>query len=161
MATPKMQVQLGSKKITTSVRTARRWLRKMDWRYGRKKNGMYIDGHEREDVVEYRKAFLERWEQYTKRMVIFDRHGNVTCTPTGFPIPAGRFRLILITHDESTFYTNDRRKTKWLHSSNKATPERKGDGASLMVSDFLTSEWGRLRDGTEYVSMSLQCLDAS
>jgi len=68
---------------------------------------MYIDGHEREDVVEYRKAFLEQWEQYTKWMVIFDKHSDVTCMPAGFPVPGGQFHLILVTHDESMFYAND------------------------------------------------------
>ena len=44
---------------TIIIQTAWRWFQKMDWCFGRKKKGMYIDGHEREDVVEYRKAFLE------------------------------------------------------------------------------------------------------
>ena len=57
-----------------------------------------------------------------------------------------RFRLILVTHDESVFYQNDFRKTHWIASTSKATPLPKGDGQSIMVSDFLTSEWGRLLD---------------
>jgi hypothetical protein len=134
------------------VRTARRWLKKLDWRYGRKKNGMYIDGHEREDVVQYRKEFLARWKEYEKCMFTFDNDGNIDNTLKGFPVPQkGRFRLILVTHDESTFYAFDRRKTQWAHSSDKATPQRKGEGASLMISDFVTSEWGRLTDGDECV----------
>lgn len=36
-----------------SRRTAQRWLAKLGWIYGRNKKG-YCDGHEREDVVEYR-----------------------------------------------------------------------------------------------------------
>ncbi|KAF8486647.1 hypothetical protein JB92DRAFT_3130812 [Gautieria morchelliformis] len=148
IVTAKMQERLGGK-TTISVRTAHRWLHRMDWRYGRKKNGMYIDGHEQEDVVQYRKAFLARWEEYLKRMVTYDKEGNVASIPDGFPIPGGRCHLILVTHDESTFYANDCRKTKWTHSSHKSTPERKGDGVSLMVSDFLTYEWGRLRNGDE------------
>jgi len=76
---------------------------------------MYIDGHEREDVVEYRKGFIER----------------------GFPVPQGmRFRLILVTHDESTFYENDRRKLQWVNDKAKAVAEKKGEGQSMMVSEF-------------------------
>ncbi|KAJ7181877.1 hypothetical protein C8R46DRAFT_822276, partial [Mycena filopes] len=52
--------------------------------------------------------------------------------------------LIVVTHDESTFFARDRRQTFYQHSSMKPTPERKGEGESLMVSDFLTQEWGRL-----------------
>ena len=40
-------------KASISERTARRWLAKLGWIYSRDKKG-YIDGHEREDVVDYR-----------------------------------------------------------------------------------------------------------
>jgi hypothetical protein len=110
---------------------------------------MYIDGHEHDDVVAYHTGFLARWDEYTKRMVTYDHLGNVLTTPDGFCVPGGQFRLILVTHDESTFYANDHRKTKWIHSTEKVLLERKGEGQSLMVSDFLTSEWGRLKDGNE------------
>ena len=111
---------------------------------------MYIDGHEREDVVEYRNQFIKRWREYEKRMVMYDNNRNVDSIPSGFPVPQGhRSRLILVTHDESTFYANDRRKTKWSHASEKATPQKKGEGPSLMISDMLTLEWGRLVHGEE------------
>ncbi len=42
------------------------WLSRLDWQYGQVQKGMYIDGHEREDVVGYRKAFIERWKEYQK-----------------------------------------------------------------------------------------------
>ena len=111
---------------------------------------MYIDGHERQDVVEYRKGFVERWKEYEKCFVIYGNDGNVLSTPTGFPVPQGlRFQLILVTHNESTFYENDRRKTQWISDNAKAVTEKKGEGQSIMVSDLLTSEWGRLTDGDE------------
>jgi hypothetical protein len=54
-------------------------------------------------------------------------------------------------HDESTFYANDRRKTYWVHKDEKAIPQPKGEGASLMVADFVSADYGWLRspDGTE------------
>ena len=111
---------------------------------------MYIDGHEREDVVEYRNQFIKRWREYEKRMVMYNNNGNVDSIPSGFPVPQGHwFRLILVTHDESTFYANDRRKTKWSHASEKVTPQKKGEGPSLMISDMLTLEWGWLVHGEE------------
>ncbi|TFY77605.1 hypothetical protein EWM64_g6409 [Hericium alpestre] len=147
VAKPEIQEQLsntGRKKTTISVRTAQRWLHKMSWRYGKKKNGMYIDGHEREDVVDYRNNFVIRWKEYEQRMVHYDQDGNASA-PTGFPVPQGpRFRLYLITHDESTFYQNDRRRQVWSHPSQGPTPQPKGDGESLMVSDFLCPDLGRL-----------------
>lgn len=157
VATEEMQEKIKSKgdgtKTTISFRTAHRWLNVLNWRYGKKKRGMYIDGHEREDVVEYRRAFVERWrKEYEPRMVLYGDDGKVQKTPRGFPVPQGvRFRLILVTHDESTFYENDRRKTLWQHTTHAPSPERKGEGESLMISDFLSPEWGRLRDDEEYV----------
>ncbi|KAG2109983.1 uncharacterized protein F5147DRAFT_772825 [Suillus discolor] len=147
---PEVQGRLGSKKTGISLATAQRWMHKLDWRYGKKQNGMYIDGHEQEDVVKYRKEFLQRWKEYEKRMVMYDNDGNVLTSPSGFPVAQGScFRLILVTHNESTFYANDQWKNRWNHSSDKATPEQKGEGPSLMISDMVTLDLGRLKDDEE------------
>ncbi|KAJ7302875.1 hypothetical protein DFH08DRAFT_722561 [Mycena albidolilacea] len=67
----------SGKKPTIGIRTAQHWLKKLDWRYGKKKKGMYIDGHEWEDVVAYRNTFCQCWKEYEKRMVLYDKDGNV------------------------------------------------------------------------------------
>jgi hypothetical protein len=154
VASPEIQSTFARKGITKesiSVNTGLRWLDKLGWTYGKLKNGMYLDGHERPDVVEYRKAFVERWMGYERRFHQWDHDGTELPRPNGFPVPEanGRFRLILVTHDESTFFQNDERNTGWSHASSKTKPKAKGNGQSLMVSDFLTSDWGRLRDGDE------------
>jgi hypothetical protein len=72
--------------------------------------------------------------------------------PANFNLPTRiPFRLILVTHDESTFYANDQRKNYWQHASQKHTPQPKTEGSSIMASEFMTSEWGRLtsEDGKE------------
>ena len=89
---------------------------------------MYIDGHEREDVVKYRNKFIVRWNEYEKRMVLYDGDVYVVSTPKGFDVAQGaRFRLIPVTHDESTFYAEDRRKHYWHPPGQKPVPERKGE----------------------------------
>ncbi|KAI0265291.1 hypothetical protein BC834DRAFT_808271, partial [Gloeopeniophorella convolvens] len=151
VSSPELQEMLKEKGVCTpsiSERTARRWLAKLNWRFQKKANGMYIDGHERKDVVEYRQAFVKRWEGYEARFHKWDNDGN-ELRPRGFPVPGGHFRLILVTHDESTFFQNDQRKTAWGHKDDKPTPKAKGEGQTIMVSDFLTSEWGCLRDGDD------------
>jgi len=150
VATPEVQERLRTTGNARgiSLRTAQRWLKKLSWRYAKKKNGMYIDGHERDDVVDYRKKFVQRWQEYEKRFI---NEGQVVSRPQGFEVPGVRFRLILVTHDKSTFYENDRRKTKWVHEKEKAVAEKKGEGQSIMASEFLTVEWGQLRDGDKYV----------
>ena len=95
---------------------------------------MYVDGHEREDVVAYRKAFLGRWHEYERWMVTYDWDGAVNMTPEGFYVHGGCFQLILIAHDESMFYSNEWQKSKWTHRSAKPTLECKGEGVSLIVS---------------------------
>ena len=155
----------GISRPSISERTACRWLQRLSWRYGPMRNGMYIDGHEREDVVAYRNAFVARWKGYEKRFHTWDSDGIEHRPHNAFSVEGGqyqpRFRLILVTHDESVFYQNDTRKTHWIASTSKATPLPKGDGQSIMVSDFLTSEWGRLLDVgpdgvREYVFESLK-----
>ena len=66
IASPQIQAKLGSKACGISVRTACHWLKKLDWQYGHKRNRMYMDGHEREDVVQYRNGFLKCWQEYKK-----------------------------------------------------------------------------------------------
>jgi len=150
VATPEVQQRLGTRARGIHIQTAQQWLHKLSWQYRQKRKGMYIDGHEHEDVVEYRKGFVERWKEYEKCFVIYNNDRTVVSIPTGFPVPQGvRFRLILVTHDESTFYENDRRKTLWINNNTKAVAEKKGEGQSIMVSEFLTSEWGRLKNGDE------------
>lgn len=141
VATPKIQEKLSSKSHMISVQTTQRWLKWLNWQYDKKQNGMYVNGHEREDVVQYWKEFIARWKDYEKRMVTYDKDGNINFIPTGFPILQGHhFWLILVTHNESTFYANDWRKTQYYHTSEKATLQKKGEGPSLMISDMLTSE---------------------
>jgi hypothetical protein len=111
---------------------------------------MYIDGHEHEDIVAYRKRFVKCWKEYEKCFIIYDNDRSVFSTPTRFPVPQGlHFWLILVTHDESTFYKNNQRKTHWVNDNMKAVAEKKDEGQSIMASDFLTSEWGWLKDGDE------------
>lgn len=116
VAGPQMQAifaQKGITKPTISIKTALRWLEKLGWTYGKLKTGMYLDGHERPDVVEYRKAFVERWMGHERRFHRWDHDGAELPRPNGFPVAGaiGRFRLILVTHDESTFFQNDERNT--------------------------------------------------
>ena len=121
VASPEMQVVFSEKGIckpSISMRMANRWLQKLDWRYQRARNGMYIDGHERENVVAYQCAFVEWWKFYDKHFHKWDDNGRELPCPIGFPLPDnGPFRLVLITHNESTFYQNDRCKIAWAQTT--------------------------------------------
>ncbi len=45
--------QLGVNKPRISLLIAKRWLARLDWKYGKKMNGIYINGHKQDDVVAY------------------------------------------------------------------------------------------------------------
>ena len=47
------------------------------------------------------------------------------------------------------FYANDHCKNMWNHKTDRATPQRKGKGPLIMISDFQTVDWGRLKDDIE------------
>ena len=145
IATPDMKHYLGIKSGIT-VQTGQRWLHKMKWWYSKATKGMYIDGHERADVVKYREGFLSRMEAYSRRMTTYNRDGTILSHPTGINIVAGIYPLIEITQDESTFTMYDRCHTKWDHVDAKQ-PEKKNKGPLLMISGMLTQEWGELKHG--------------
>ncbi|RGB22167.1 hypothetical protein C1646_634316, partial [Rhizophagus diaphanus] len=52
--------------------------------------------------------------------------------------------IILITHDECIFYSNDGKWGIWAKSG-ELPLRKKGNGHSIMVSEFLTEECGRLK----------------
>jgi hypothetical protein len=120
--------QMGIEKSGISLLMAQQWLEKLKRCYGKVKNRMYIDGHERDNVMAYRKDFVERWVGYETRFQIWDNDGNT------LPRPPDSFPLILVMHNESTFFQNDERKTCWSHQDSRPSPKPKGDGQSLMVS---------------------------
>src|SRR5215467_14158968 len=63
-----------------SIPTATRWLGKLGWIYSRDKKG-YVDGHEREDVVEYReKIFIPRWlVRFLAILLLILQRSNCQC----------------------------------------------------------------------------------
>ena len=67
VASPEMQgifTRKGIVKPSISINIGIHWLKKLGWTYGKLKNGMYLDGHERDDMVEYQKVFVEHWMEY-------------------------------------------------------------------------------------------------
>ena len=54
-------------------------------------------------------------------------------------------RIITWFHDELIFYAHDRRKKGWYHKDTPAKPYKKGEGALLMIVDFVSADFGWLR----------------
>ncbi|KAJ7135030.1 hypothetical protein C8R43DRAFT_852075, partial [Mycena crocata] len=96
------------------------------------KKGQYADGHERPDVVDYRNnKFLPAWYKIQARMESWTADN----LPEYGPYPEGK-TIVVWFHDESIFYAHDRRRKTWYHKDAPAKPYAKGEGASLMITDF-------------------------
>ncbi|KAF9503221.1 hypothetical protein BS47DRAFT_1378395 [Hydnum rufescens UP504] len=123
LSTPEMKTRLSNKPI--SLRTAQCWLCIMGYHWQKEWKGQYSDGHEREDVTRYHQSvFLPAMAEYAKSMRKWDDEGNEE-VPTLPPRKMDHFR--------------------WVHNSESAKPYAKGDGASLMVADFVSANYGWLR----------------
>ena len=146
----------------------------MGLRYGKLGKGVFVDGHERKDVVDYRQnEFCPRWITFRSDFPPYD---PVSKTLKIYPNPVVR-PIILVTHDESTFNANDGTRYGW--TSGGGQPLRpKGRGKGIMVSAFMTPvgllrlppdltdevlvslhpDWPRLEDGS-LVRESVQYLE--
>ena len=143
-------IDLGSEEPTNkhaiiTSRTIRRWLGKLGFSWKDIRKGVFFDGHEREDVVEYRKDFLRIVHDLLPYMVEFNSDGAII--PKEYPEDCriggpGRRPIIFITHDESIFSANDGRHQAWI-AENGVFLRPKGKGQGIMVSDFLLP-WKRL-----------------
>jgi hypothetical protein len=144
---PEVAEQFNLKK-GISLATAQRWMKQIGYRWTITPTGQYVDGHERRDVVNYRqKVFLPHWmsiEERTRKWKADFREEDIGERPQNR-------RVVVWFHDESMFYANDRRTQRWVHKDETAVPQPKGEGASLMVADFVSADYGWLRspDKTE------------
>ena len=76
------------------ARAATVWLKKMGYSWRDVKKGVYIDGHEREDVVKYRQeVFLPALQQVPTRLAKWDDNGNVV--REGSQLEGGR-RVVIV-----------------------------------------------------------------
>ena len=77
-----------------------------------------MDGHEREDVVEYHnKIFLPKLAEYEKLMVehiLDEATGNLTKIMP--ELEGGQWCIIAQFHNESCFYANDEAQNLWLQA---------------------------------------------
>ncbi|KAI0324035.1 hypothetical protein GY45DRAFT_1349605 [Cubamyces sp. BRFM 1775] len=138
-----------------SLSTAQVWMHCLGYRWTKVPSGQFVDGHERRDVVDYRQTHflpaMQGTDQYARQ---WDSKGNIVVVDAPLPPPSvlatevpppTTKHVVYWWHDESVFYAHARRTTRWVHKSEKAVPRAKGEGASLMVADFVSADYGWLR----------------
>jgi len=142
---PGLGLDLG--KATISENCARHWLKRLGYELTMVKKGIYIDGHERPDVVDYRKTFLNTIAKNEHLRNMYDDKDLEIIQPTLNPM---EWKHIPIHHDESIFRPNELQQRVWVMGG-KMLLQKKGQGKAIHVSDFITEETGRLSLSEEQV----------
>ncbi|KIM73867.1 hypothetical protein PILCRDRAFT_99232 [Piloderma croceum F 1598] len=148
VGTPEVLVCLKLTKMI-SLATAQCWMKTVGYCWSKTPTGQFVDGHEWVDVVEYRQVvFLPVWVELLSWTRIYTTDGNECLVPP----PITRC-VVIWNHDESTYYANNRRKIQWVHKTENAVPYAKGEGASMMITDMVSPDYGWLQspDGKEKV----------
>ena len=126
--------------------TARRWLYDLGFTRVHHQKGVYFDGHDRSDVVEYRTNFLATMAELDKKSITYE--GNVPELEDELP-------LIRVVHDESTFHANSDQTYFWGDDETNVL-RQKSLGAAIMVSDFVDEVNGFVRDENEEARLQLE-----
>ena len=129
-----------------SVETARKWLHELGFEILQRSKGVFIDGHERPDVVQSRVQFLR-----TMTECGFLRPDNAPTEEAVQALPADvphmskeeGEKCIVWFHDESAYNTTEDTSTLWGEKG-KLPIKPKGRGSSIMVSEFIEEKDGYL-----------------
>ena len=133
--------------VSVCIETARVWLHDLGFTQKHHHKTVYFDGHEREDVVAYRKEYVNKMDELDRRC-LYPGH-----TPELLP---GEKPLIQIHHDESTFYANADQSSHWGDGA-LSILKQKSLGQSVKVSDFIEEAGGEyLKHGGEEARLRLE-----
>jgi hypothetical protein len=108
--------------------------------------GQYVDGHKRVDVVYYHQTvFLLAWAELDKQTRLWTTDNQQIVNEA---LANGQI-VVVWFHNESTFNANGRRVVHWVHKGENLVPHTKGEGGSLMVTDFVSTNYGWLTSPDE------------
>ena len=131
---------------SVSVETARKWLHELGFNVLQMSKGVFIDGHERPDVVESREKFLRKMTECG-----FLRPDNAPTEEAAQALPTDvphmtkeeGEKCIVWWHDESAYNTSEDTPILWGEKG-KLPIKPKGKGSSIMVSEFIEEKDGYL-----------------
>ena len=110
-----------------SVETARRWLRQLGFEIITPRKGIFIDGHERDDVIVYRKIFLCRMVKTGfLHFTNAPTESSQKTIPTDVDPPTleRQSKTIVFFHDESIFSANEDQNKIWGIKRQKISNQR-------------------------------------
>ncbi|KIK93975.1 hypothetical protein PAXRUDRAFT_785281 [Paxillus rubicundulus Ve08.2h10] len=108
----------------------------------------YVDGHKCTNVIRYHQGvFIPAMIKNEQHLQIWEKD-SVTSKLTLLP---GERQVKEWFHNKVTFYANDWHHLGWIHIDAGSDPRPKGEGTSIMVSDFVSADrgWCRSPDGQE------------
>ncbi|CAG8802745.1 12434_t:CDS:2, partial [Cetraspora pellucida] len=98
---------------------------------------IYVNGHERLDVVEYRCSFLDCMAQYELLMPDWSDDLTQQINPV---LPAEERLHILVTYDESVFYANDGQRAFWAPIGEQPLHPKSARGSIMQQNNSLPFE---------------------
>jgi hypothetical protein len=144
---PRIHMKVGR---GVSLSTACRWLRLGGFRFMAYKKGLYFDGHDQPDVVEYRQnVFLPAMKEHEHRLVryvIGDVEKESDIPPSNFV----ETWLVICAHDKMTTQANDGQSMSWVPDGEHKL-RKKGAGRGLHQSSIICSTVGHLEEAAHTI----------
>ena len=130
----------GYPTLAPSVETARKWLHDLGFDVLQMSKGVFIDGHERPDVVESREKFMRKM---TECGFLCPDNAPTEEAAQALLADVEGEKCIVWFHDESAYNTTEDTPILWGEKG-KLPIKPKGKGSSIMVSEFIEEKDGYL-----------------
>ncbi|KAG2206998.1 hypothetical protein INT47_008467 [Mucor saturninus] len=127
------------------------YLKAWDFDYKTGKDQTYFDDYERDDVIRYRIKWAQQMMEWHKRMETYPLDDE-NADPVQPSLKDNEKKMVLVTHDESIFYSNDCKVTRWCEK-NESMILPKGQGRSIMISSFMCPCHGTMRGTVNGVNL--------
>lgn len=134
-----------NQQIGICSKTAKKWLTCLEYKWKKVLKGIFFDGHEQKNVIEYRTTFLNEMQALLPYLVEFNQNRSIISKeyPKNCAVGSPNQKpVILITHDGSTFSANNGCQKVWIldgHGILRLKDKEKG----IMVLDFFFP-WSKL-----------------
>jgi hypothetical protein len=126
-------VVLGIEHKPIVLKTAKQWLKRLGFKQLSYKKGIYYDGHERKDVIDYWNKLLKELEALDSLFVKYD---NITLKPIYPTLPAGQHYHHAISHGECGYHCGEQESSIWIRDDQQAL-RKKGQSKLIHVLDFV------------------------
>ncbi|KAG2214173.1 hypothetical protein INT45_005263 [Circinella minor] len=116
-----------------SMSVLRNYMHEWGFMYRRHKKNIYFDRHGRPNVV----AYHQEWAQEMIKLKTFmdNYEGEEEEVVVSLELPDGAPKIVTVTHDEATFFSNEAHDKMWQHED-ESPIRKKTPGGSIMISEF-------------------------